>query len=225
MTQGAARALDDRDDADLLAAHVGGDRDAFGVLFGRHRDRLWAVALRTTGNPDDAADALQDAMISAFRRAADYRGESAVTTWLHRIVVNAALDRLRRLKVRATRPLPDDLEEYAERGSLVSAADEALDPAEVLIGSDRRARVLAALEQIPPDQKAALVLVDLQGYPVQEAARILDCPVGTVKSRCARGRTRLAPLLRTLLEPPDPDAGTRQPPAPSNLQLPGGDPQ
>ncbi len=89
-------------DAELLRRHVAGDSDAFGELFRRHRDRLWAVALRTVCDPEEAADALQDAMISAFRRAADFRGDSAVTTWLHRIVVNACLDRLRR---RAVRPV------------------------------------------------------------------------------------------------------------------------
>ena len=83
-------------DHELLRRHVAGDAEAFGELFRRHRDRLWAVALRTVCDPDEAADALQDAMVSAFRRAADFRGESAVTTWLHRIVVNASLDRLRR---------------------------------------------------------------------------------------------------------------------------------
>src|ERR1700748_912624 len=88
-------------DATLLRLHVHGDPEAFGVLFKRHSGRLWAVALRISCDPDDAADALQEAMISAFRRAADFRGESAVTTWLHRIVVNASLDRLRR---RAARP-------------------------------------------------------------------------------------------------------------------------
>ena len=91
----------DRSDADLLRLHVDGDPDAFGELFARHRDRLWAVAVRTLRDPEDAADALQDAMISAFRRAGSFRGESAVTTWLHRIVVNACLDRMRR---RAARP-------------------------------------------------------------------------------------------------------------------------
>jgi RNA polymerase sigma-70 factor, ECF subfamily len=83
-------------DAELLRRHVAGDSEAFGELFRRHRDRLWAVALRTVCDPEEAADALQDAMVSAFRRAADFRGESAVTTWLHRIVVNASLDRMRR---------------------------------------------------------------------------------------------------------------------------------
>ena len=101
-------------DADLLAAHVHGDADAFGVLFARHRDRLWAVALRTMGNPEDAADGLQDGLIAAYRRAGSFRGEAAVTTWLHRVVVNACLDRLRAAKVRRAEALPDDLDEYGE---------------------------------------------------------------------------------------------------------------
>ena len=80
-------------DGDLLRRHVSGDAEAFGILFVRHRERLWAVAVRTLGDPDEAADALQDAMISAFRRAGSFRGESAVTTWLHRIVVNRSEER------------------------------------------------------------------------------------------------------------------------------------
>lgn len=188
-------ALHELEDDALLEAHRNGDPDAFGVLFGRHRDRLWAVALRTTGNPDDAADALQEAMISAFRRVETFRGDALVTTWLHRVVVNACLDRLRRNKVRAARPLPDDLEEYAGRGAVL-AADPGPDPETQALQTDRRNAVIAALDQLPADQKAAIVLVDLEGYPVAEAARMLDCPPGTVKSRCARGRARLADLLR-----------------------------
>src|SRR3546814_13546144 len=84
-----------RSDAELLAAHVAGDSDAFGELFARHRDRLWAVALRTMGNRDEAADGLQDGLVAAFRRADSFRGEAQVTTWFHRVVVNACLDRLR----------------------------------------------------------------------------------------------------------------------------------
>ncbi|MBW8751880.1 MAG: RNA polymerase sigma factor SigM [Propionibacteriales bacterium] len=189
-------AHEELDDTELLAAHRAGDPDAFGVLFTRHRDRLWAVALRTTGNPEDAADALQEAMISAFRRAVDFRGDALVTTWLHRIVVNASLDRLRRNKVRAAQPLPDDLEEYAGRGAVLATEDSDADPEARALQADRKGTVLAALDRLPPDQKAALVLVDMEGYPVEEVARMLDCPTGTVKSRCARGRARLAGLLR-----------------------------
>lgn len=206
---GPADGPDGPDDRTLLAAHVGGDPEAFGVLFGRHRDRLWAVALRTTGNPDDAADALQDAMISAFRRAETFRGDAQVTTWLHRIVVNAALDRIRRAKVRAVQALPDDLEEYAARGDVLAAAHSAAtDPVLAAERSDLAGEVLTALDGLPPDQKSALVLVDMQGYPVEEAARILECPTGTVKSRCSRGRARLAVILGHLgpVGSPDPSA-------------------
>ncbi|MFL6154580.1 MAG: RNA polymerase sigma factor SigM [Marmoricola sp.] len=202
--------LEELDDVGLLRVHADGDPDAFGVLFTRHRDRLWAVALRTTGNPEDAADALQEAMISAFRRAADFRAEAQVTTWLHRIVVNASLDRLRRNKVRAASALPDDLEDYAGRGALLTSTGEVHDPATEAVRSDQRAQVLAALDRLPPDQKAALVLVDMEGYPVEEASRILGCPTGTVKSRCARGRHRLLTLLEetgiTRGNPPRPRA-------------------
>jgi RNA polymerase sigma-70 factor (ECF subfamily) len=198
----------ERGDAALVEAHVAGDPDAFGELFARHRDRLWAVSLRTTGNPEDAADALQDAMISAFRRAGSFRGDSAVTTWLHRIVVNACLDRLRRTKVRAADPLPDDLDGHTSRGAALASPDMAADPEAHVLAGDRLRRVLAALEELPPDQKAALVLVDMEGYPVQEAGDILAVPSGTIKSRCARGRARLAVLLTDLDPAGDRGGGT-----------------
>ena len=181
-------------DADLIHAHVDGDPLAFSTLVERHQDRLWAVALRVMGSPDDAADALQDAYVSAFRRAATFRGDSLVTTWLHRVVVNACLDRLRRAKVRAADPLPDDLDRV---GGL--AAEPAHD---LLEEQERRDAISEALATLNPDQRAALVLVDMQGYPVDEAALVLGCAPGTVKSRCARGRARLVPLLSHLRDPP-----------------------
>jgi RNA polymerase sigma-70 factor (ECF subfamily) len=213
----------DREDSDvaLVEAHLAGDPEAFGELFRRHRDRLWAVALRTTGNAEDAADALQDALISAFRRADSFRGDAAVTTWLHRIVVNACLDRLRRRKVRAADPLPDDLEDAAARGAVLAGPEDGPDPGPEahVVAAERRGLVLAALDQLPPDQKAALVLVDMEGYPVAEAAAILEVPSGTVKSRCARGRARLAVLLADLAP-----AGTHDPPGASHPGGPPGDP-
>ncbi len=189
--------MSERPDAELLRAHVDGDQDAFGELFARHRDRLWAVALRTMNNPEDAADGLQDGLISAYRRAGSFRGEAAVTTWLHRIVVNACLDRIRSAKVRRAEPLPDDLEDQGGRGSLVTSHGSD-DPADVSVAAERRRRVLAALDRLPANQRAALVLVDMEGYPVNEVAQMLDCAEGTVKSRCFRGRARLAELLSDL---------------------------
>lgn len=202
-------------DQELLRAHVNGDPEAFGVLFTRHRDRLWAVALRTMGNPEDAADGLQDGMIAAFRRAGSFRGDAAVTTWLHRVVVNACLDRIRAAKVRAADALPDDLEEVVGRGSLATATTETEDPAEHAVVDERRRLVLDALRTLPEEQRAALVLVDMEGYPVAEVAVMLGCAEGTVKSRCARGRAKLAARLGMLRPgaevPPD---GNRMPPAP-----------
>ena len=139
------RPLAELDDRALLAAHVAGREGAFGELFGRHRDRLWAVALRTTGQPEDAADGLQDAMVAAYRRAGSFRGDAAVTTWLHRIVVNACLDRLRAARVRRTDRLPDDLEEYGDRCVDDTATTETEDPAEQSVRAERRRAVLDAL--------------------------------------------------------------------------------
>ena len=175
---------DARDDAALLRAHAAGDPDAFGEIVRRHRDRLWAVALRTVGDREEAADALQDALLSAYKAADRFRGDSAVTTWLHRIVVNACLDRLRRRQSRPTVPLPE--------------TDVTPAPA-----SDRDTALVVreALATLPAEQRAALVLVDIQGYAVAEAAEILGVAEGTIKSRCARGRARLAGLLGYLRNP------------------------
>lgn len=190
-TRADSAALDDKA---LLRAHVAGDRDAFGELFRRHRDRLWAVALRTIGDREEAADALQDALISAYRAAGRFRGDAAVTTWLHRIVVNACLDRIRRHTARPTVPLPDTGPREPAAPDEIGDRDTAL-------------TVHEALAELPDEQRAALVLLDIEGYSVAEVARILDIAEGTVKSRCARGRARLAVALGHLRA----DGGTRQP--------------
>jgi RNA polymerase sigma-70 factor (ECF subfamily) len=171
---------------------VAGDPTAFGELFSRHRDRLWAVAVRTVHDPDDAADALQEAMISAFRRAAGFRGDAAVTTWLHRIVVNTCLDLLRRRAARPAVPSGDE----AVLDALGQRADgPATDPTSA---RDTALDVGAALQVLPDEQRAALVLVDMLGYSVATAAEVLGISPGTVKSRCARGRARLLPHVAHL---------------------------
>src|ERR1700685_3169341 len=141
-------------DTELLRRHVAGDSDAFGELFRRHRDRLWAVALRTVCDPEEAADALQDAMISAFRRAGDFRGDSAVTTWLHRIVVNACLDRLRR---RAVRPVTAAGDEQALEALLAHDPDPAR-------ATDTRLDVDAALRMLPEPKRAPLAAGARTGF-------------------------------------------------------------
>lgn len=175
-----------RTDQELLSAHVGGDSQAFEELFNRHRDRLWAVALRTTGNPEEAADALQDAMISVLRNAGSFRGDAAVTTWMHRIVVNACLDRMRRARVRSTVPLP---------GSEDDRPDNLPDRRDDIATKELQVVVQQALLELPEEQRVPIVLVDVEGYPVEEVAVMLGIPSGTVKSRCSRGRAKLAAHL------------------------------
>ena len=168
----------ERSDAELLAAHVAGDRYAFGELFHRHRRQLHRLARLTTRTPEDAEDALQDAMLSAHRGAGSFRHDAAVGSWLHRIVVNACLDRLRRVKAHPTAPL-EDIYPVADRTAQVETAIV----------------VQRALARLPIGQRAAIVAVDMQGYSVADTARLLGVPEGTVKSRCARARVRLAELL------------------------------
>jgi RNA polymerase sigma-70 factor (ECF subfamily) len=189
-------AAPERDDRELMRAHVNGDPDAFDELVRRHRHRLWSVAMRTLGDREEAADAVQDALISALRNAAGYRGEAAVTTWLHRVVVNACIDRLRRRQARPSVPLGET--EVASRRDDHAATEARLD-------------VHSALARLPESQRSAIELVDLLDLSVAEAAQVLGVAEGTVKSRCSRGRTELARMLRDRL--PDPGSGRRSPSA------------
>ncbi|MDO9380879.1 MAG: RNA polymerase sigma factor SigM [Nocardioidaceae bacterium] len=165
-------------DAELLARHVAGDPHAFGDLVARHQDRLWSVAVRTMRDREDAADALQDAMVKAFGSAHRYRGDSAVTTWLHRIVVNACIDAIRRQRVRP-----------AVRGLDLELLPGASCEREAVLD------VRHAVAALPDAQQQAVTLVYLQGFSVEEAARVLGCAAGTVKSRCSRARTVLGAAL------------------------------
>jgi RNA polymerase sigma-70 factor, ECF subfamily len=165
-------------DAELLAAHVAGDRYAFEELFYRHRRQLHRVARLTSRSREDAEDALQEAMVSAHRSAGSFRQDAAVSSWLYRIVVNACLDRLRRSKTHLNTAL-EDVYPVADRTSQVETA----------------IAVQRALMRLPVEQRAAVVAVDMHGYSVADTAALLGVAEGTVKSRCARARARLATIL------------------------------
>lgn len=168
-----------RSDAELLAAHVAGDRYAFEELFRRHQRQLYRLAHVTSRNAEDAADALQEAMLAAHRSAGAFRHDSAVSSWLYRIVVNACLDRLRRNKVHQTVVLQDHVGQVSDPTPRVDTA----------IAVER------ALMRLPVEQRAAVVAVDMQGFSVAETARMLGVAEGTVKSRCSRARAKLAETL------------------------------
>jgi RNA polymerase sigma-70 factor (ECF subfamily) len=172
---------DTRSDRELLQAHIDGERHAFGELVTRHQQRAWAVALRTLGDAGDAEDAVQEAFLSALRGAASFRGDAQVSTWLHRIVVNACLDRVRRRTARPTVALPDQLPSSVD-------VVETPDPATAM-------DVRAALQALPDDQRIAIVLIDVEDWSVSDAAELLGVAEGTIKSRCHRGRAKLAIAL------------------------------
>lgn len=187
-------------DRELLTRHAEGDEQAFAVLVRRHRERLWAVAVRIMADPEEASDALQDAFLSAFRAAGRFRGEAQVSTWMHRIVVNACHDRLRRRKVRPATPTEGETLDVMANEQDVrsgSARDHASRTETQIVVRD-------ALEDLPHEQRIALALVDMLGYRVEEAAAILEVASGTIKSRCARGRSKLLPSLAHLRNPPPP---------------------
>jgi RNA polymerase sigma-70 factor (ECF subfamily) len=186
---GGRAAGDAPDDRRLITDHLAGDPDAFATLVRRHQDRLWAVALRTLGDREEAADALQDALISAFKGARSYRGDAAVTTWLHRIVVNACIDRTRRRQARPSVPLEGH--EPVHRRDDHAATEARID-------------VQAALARLPAAQRLAVVLVDIEDLPVAEVAQLPGVAEGTDKSRCSRARMALAAMLRDD-EPDEPD--------------------
>ncbi|MBF6075429.1 RNA polymerase sigma factor SigM [Nocardia beijingensis] len=181
--------LGERTDVELLRAHVAGERHAFAELLRRHNDHLWQTALRTSYTREDAADSLQDALLSAHRTAGSFRAEAEVRSWLHAIVVNACLDRIRRNKTRRALSLsPESMPEPKD------IRDEMAE-VEMSMVIDR------ALFSLPPDQRTALVAVDVEGYSVAEAAALLGVPEGTIKSRCARARQRLKERLDFLRDP------------------------
>lgn len=179
----------DPDDKQLLDLHINGDPNAFDQLFMRHKDRMWFVALRVTNNREDAADAVQEAMISAYRKADTFRGDSAVTTWLHRITVNAALDRVAKRKKQPVVSLDDEAVVTEPTGQPNASFNQV----------EANVEITKALGQISEDRRAVVILVDLYGYPLADAAKTLDIPEGTAKSRLFRGRGDLAKLLQHML--------------------------
>jgi RNA polymerase sigma-70 factor (ECF subfamily) len=171
----------DRDtDEELVRRFVDGDRDAFTGLVERHHARVYNIAFRMLGGREDALDASQDVFLTCLRKLRGFRGQSAFTTWLHRVTVNVCLDALRRR--RPEQPSGDELPEIPV-GDPSDSAAEAVD-------------VQRALLQVPVEFRAVLVLHDLHGQPYEAIAESLGAPVGTVKSRLHRGRVALGRALR-----------------------------
>jgi RNA polymerase sigma-70 factor (ECF subfamily) len=175
-------------DEHLVRRFLAGDPTAFGTLVERHQTRVYNVCLRILGDPEDASDAAQDTFVAALRKLAQFRGDAAFTTWLHRVAVNACYDILRARRRRPVLHLARDEgdDRTPEPGPPVA------DHADRVAGTIDAA---AALALVPEEFRIALVLADVQDLPYDQIARVLDVPVGTVKSRVHRGRLALAKAL------------------------------
>jgi RNA polymerase sigma-70 factor (ECF subfamily) len=168
-------------DEELVRRYLRGDRPAFTALMERHERRVFNLAYRMLGRPEDAADAAQDTWVICLQKLSGFRGGSAFTTWLHRVTVNVCHDALR--KRARERPAEEEEVEPAPVPDPTEASAAALD-------------VQRALLAVPEDFRAVLILHDVQGVPYEEIAEALGAPLGTVKSRLHRGRVALARALR-----------------------------
>ncbi|HEY7523201.1 MAG TPA: sigma-70 family RNA polymerase sigma factor [Candidatus Limnocylindrales bacterium] len=183
-----------RRDLFLLERAREGELDAFNDLVECYQDHLWALVVRMVPDPDQAADAVQEAFFSAYRNLASFRGGS-VRSWLSRIAVNAAMDTQRLRKRRPSQPYPE-----LEDESWQPPAGPEADPVQTALGSERSAALGDALARITADQRTAIVLFDIEGYDYAEIAEMTGVSLGTVKSRIHRGRLALRELLQDRME-------------------------
>ncbi len=194
--------LSRQSDAELVAISRQGSTEAFGELVQRYQDRVFNLAYRLTGSQDEAADAVQEAFLRAYRGRESFRGESAFYTWLFRITVNTVRSRQRH---RAIRPVERslDAEVDTDRGSRPNPAAglkaRVPDPAEEASRSEHKLVVERALAKLEPAQRNMIVLRDIEGRNYAEIANLLGCPRGTVKSRLHRARMALKELLAPVL--------------------------
>jgi RNA polymerase sigma-70 factor (ECF subfamily) len=180
-------------DEELVRRFTRGDRAAFGALVERHERRVYNLAYRMLGRPEDAADATQDVFLICLRKLGGFQGRSAFSTWLHRVSVNVCYEVLRK----RSRERPSDEEIEPPPGpDHADASAASID-------------VHRALQRVPDEFRTVLLLHDLQGVPYEEIAEALGAPVGTVKSRLHRGRVALGRALR---------GEHREGAAPSNLE-------
>ncbi len=177
------------EEADLIERAVAGDGEAFCVLAERHRRRVFAAAFHILRDEDEALDVSQDALLKAYRKLDTFEGRSSFGTWVARIATNTALNRAKQRKRQRERTgaeLPD--------GDILADA-KARGPVKGAIDAELMDDLRVAVEQLPPEQRAALLLCDVEGRSYAEIADILGCPKGTVMSRIHYARTKLRGLL------------------------------
>ncbi|HXJ96229.1 MAG TPA: sigma-70 family RNA polymerase sigma factor [Terriglobia bacterium] len=185
-----------QDEAGLVRSGLQGDREAINTLFARHTRPLYQTALRLLGNPEDAEDALQDGLLSAARNFKRFEGRSKFSTWLTRIVINAALMRLRSQRARPTISLEQEDPEQRDLTLGSRIPDSRPGPEERYVRKERYEILERGLETLPPYLQSALWLRDIEGLSTAEAARALGLSEGTLKSQLHRARSRLVWTVR-----------------------------
>ncbi len=176
----------------LAQRAAGGEMPAFEELYERHHRRVYSLCLRMTGNTAEAEDLAQEAFIQLYRKIGSFRGESAFTTWLHRLTVNQVLMHFRKKGVR--------LEQTTDDGDV---------PTQVVAGTENpnqmpvvdRIALENAISKLPPGYRAVFVLHDVEGHEHEEIAKLLGCSVGTSKSQLHKARMKLRGLLRQQIPP------------------------
>jgi RNA polymerase sigma-70 factor (ECF subfamily) len=186
----------DSDDRELLRELRSGGRAAFERLLDRYERRIYNLALRMLGDPTEAEDAAQDTFVEVHRSLPSFRGDSRLDTWIHRIAVNVCLQRRRKRSLPLSE-MPEDLP------SLLPGSD----PFQAAVREELRSIIGAAVDRLPDLQRDVVVLHGIQGLSYSEAAEVLGCPVGTVKSRLAAAFKRLRELLHGYVAAEQPSLG------------------
>ncbi|MBE3567711.1 MAG: sigma-70 family RNA polymerase sigma factor [Thermogemmatispora sp.] len=189
----------DADEVELLARSQSGDVNAFNELVLRYQSSVYNVALRMLGDADLAADITQDTFLAAFRHLATFRGGTAFRSWLLRITTNLIYDHWRRQRRHPDESLEaardeDDPQSPATLAQLASSALEA-NPELYLLHQELQELIQRGLAELPPEQRLAVILCDIEGLPYEEIAAVTHTTLGTVRSRIARGRARLRTYL------------------------------
>ena len=178
-------------EAEAIERAKAGDAESFEALYGLHKRRVYSLCLRMTGNTAEAEDLTQEAFLQLFRKIATFRGESAFSTWLHRMAVNVVLMQLRKKGLPVV-PLEDTMETEEETPRKELGA---LDPA--LAGSVDRLQLQRAVEALPPGYRMIFLLHDVEGYEHNEIAGMVGCSIGNSKSQLHKARMKLRELLKT----------------------------
>ena len=178
-------------EAEAIEQAKQGDAEAFEFLYSLHKRRVYSLCLRMTGNPASAEDLTQEAFLQLFRKISTFRGESAFSTWLHRMSVNVVLMQLRKKNLPVV-PLDDSAD-----GDEESGRKEPGGPDERLAGSIDRLQLQRAVDELPPGYRTIFVLHDVEGYEHNEIAGMIGCSIGNSKSQLHKARLKLRELLRT----------------------------